>query len=192
MARPAAAAAALLMLAGLAALAAAESDRFSLPIMSKFDELDTDVLKVRMEQASVLWKTETASNGNCVVPTSPCSGNLLTSWFEAANAAERSWLTMAMIKDAYPKPGNLGVQGDGPDYECKMRGKWSALGADRVAFVNTELTNIVLMKAGRSVFVSYRGTWTDAQANNNRHECASTSDCGGPGGKWEGGRVRFG
>jgi hypothetical protein len=66
----------------------------------------------------------------------------------------------------------LGASGDGPEHRCRFSAKWRALGADAVTFVDSELTNIAMLRAGRRVFVLHRGTWTDAQDANNRKECA--------------------
>ena len=58
-----------------------------------------------------------------------------------------------------------------PTYRCRFTAKYTALGADAVRFVNSELTNVALVKAGRNVLISYRSTFTHAQNANTMKEC---------------------
>ena len=50
---------------------------------------------------------------NCPHPTharaAPCSSDVLTTWWEAAQPAQRAYLMMALAKDTYPKSENLGA-----------------------------------------------------------------------------------
>ena len=68
-----------------------------------------------------------------------------------------------------------------PTFQCRLTAKYKAIGADAVRFVNSELTNIALVKAGRNVLISYRCSFNLAQDDNSMTECEREGCCGGEG-----------
>ena len=94
-----------------------------------------------------------AASHSCTLPSSCC--------FASPYAAPRPTLFPST-----PRWAN-----HSPTYFCRFTAKYKALGADAVRFVNSELTNVALVKAGRNVLISYRSTFTHAQNANTMKEC---------------------
>ncbi|KAI8468182.1 MAG: Alpha/Beta hydrolase protein [Monoraphidium minutum] len=125
---------------------------------------------------------------NCTLPDAPCRRDMLTTWWANATHHQRSLLMMSLAQDGYPKPENLGADGDGPDHKCRLEAKWRWLGAEQVVFIDSTLTNIVLLKAGSTVFLNYRGTWTEVHNSDNFKNYALKSfDALGTGARAHGG-----
>lgn len=103
----------------------------------------------------------------CALSSAPCGNNVLTTWWAGATTNQKSWLMMSFARDLYPKPENLGASGDGADHQCRVTAKWKWLGAEQVKIFTSDLSFVVLLKAGQNIFINYRGTWTNAESTNN-------------------------
>jgi hypothetical protein len=93
-------------------------------------------------------------------------------WWTGSADRRNAFLMSVLVRDNYPMKHNLGADGDDtPEkkalWQCLLRAKWLALGADRVEFFNTVLNDMVVIKAGAQVFVNFRGTWTRAHRESN-------------------------
>jgi hypothetical protein len=66
-----------------------------------------------------------------------CRGRTKRQQIAAANG-HPEW-ALALLRRAAARPRR---RPRSEEYECKMSAKWRALGADKVKFINTELTNI--------------------------------------------------
>jgi hypothetical protein len=93
-------------------------------------------------------------------------------WWTGNSDRRNAFLMSVLARDNYPMLHNLGADGDETTekralWQCLLRTKWLALGADAVEFYDSELNNVVVVKAGSSVFVNMRGTWTKAHRESN-------------------------
>lgn len=93
-------------------------------------------------------------------------------WWTGTSDRRNAFLMSVLVRDNYPMVHNLGADGDDtPDkralWQCLMRSKWLALGAERVEFYDSPLNTIVSIKSGSDIFVNLRGTWTQAHRDNN-------------------------
>ncbi|GBF87546.1 hypothetical protein Rsub_00257 [Raphidocelis subcapitata] len=94
------------------------------------------------------------------------------SWWTGNADRRNAFLMSVLARDNYPMLHNLGADGDETTdkralWQCLLRTKWLALGADAVEFYDSTLNNVVVIKAGSSVFVNMRGTWTKAHRDSN-------------------------
>jgi hypothetical protein len=95
-----------------------------------------------------------------------------TSWWTGNADRRNAFLMSVLMRDNYPMAYNLGPDGDETPpkrllWQCLLRSKWMSLGADRVEFYESDLSSMVVVKAGNSVFANMRGTWTQAHRDNN-------------------------
>lgn len=117
------------------------------------------------------------AHGDCGVPAVAAAGcpRLVgpnSTWWTGDSAKRNAFLMTALVRDNYPLVHNLGADNDDtPDkralWQCLVRSKWLALGADRVEFYESPLNSVVVIKAGNQVFANLRGTWTQAHRDSN-------------------------
>ena len=93
-------------------------------------------------------------------------------WWTGDASARNAFLMATLMRDNYPNVHNLGADGDDTPakravWQCLLRQKWLALGADRVEFYDSPLNTVVVVQAGDDVLVNVRGTWTQAHRDNN-------------------------
>ncbi|KAI8468174.1 MAG: hypothetical protein J3K34DRAFT_428085 [Monoraphidium minutum] len=154
------------------------------PDMSTLRDPSPARLAARVARAAQLWASAVISpEANCTIAAAPCEAGALTTFWAAANQQQRSWMMMALAKDAYPRPEHLGASGDGPpplsfappapaaspsdDHKCRLTAKWRWLGAEQVKIIQTSLTYVVMLKVGSTVHINFRGTWGNEQTLNN-------------------------
>ncbi|KAI8464183.1 MAG: hypothetical protein J3K34DRAFT_122834 [Monoraphidium minutum] len=93
-------------------------------------------------------------------------------WWTGNGDRRNAFLMSVLVRDNYPMVHNLGADGDDTPakravWECLLRQKWRALGADGVEFYESPLNTVAAVRAGSDVFVNMRGTWTQAHRDNN-------------------------
>jgi len=93
-------------------------------------------------------------------------------WWTGNADRRNAFLMSVLVRDNYPMVHNLGADGDETPskralWQCLLRTKWQALGAEKVEFYESDLNTIVVIKAGNNVFANLRGTWTQAHRDSN-------------------------
>jgi hypothetical protein len=155
-----------------------------------FDFADADLWEIPDMQSALreAWTNTTGgspelhaaaldSSGACGAPRIAAAGcpalvDADFGWWTGNGDRRNAFLMATLVRDNYPMKHNLGADGDEtPEkhalWQCLLRSKWLALGADRVEFFNTVLNDMVVIKAGSQVFVNFRGTWTRAHRESN-------------------------
>ncbi|KIY91571.1 hypothetical protein MNEG_16393 [Monoraphidium neglectum] len=135
------------------------------------DELDVeaasaDGARPRQTDAELCGLPNVAAAG-CPALLTPGAG-----WWTGGAERRNAFLMSVLMRDNYPIVHNLGADNDDTPqkkalWQCLMRSKWLALGAEKVEFYESLLNTIVFIKVGNSVFANLRGTWTDAHRKSN-------------------------